>query len=206
MGASEYLMSDQPHQASAIKELSSEIHIATERLNRLVSNLLDMTRIESGMIQPKQDWCDIRDIINASLKNLDREITAHPVTVNIQNDLPLIRLDFGLMEQAITNIIYNATIHTPKGTSIEIGAHINDAQCVITVADNGPGIPKSDVNKVFEKFYRAEGTAAGGTGLGLPIAKGFIEAHRGRLSVRNKTTVGAEFRIEIPVETQIADT
>jgi len=109
-------------------------------------------------------------------------------------------LDFGLMEQALTNLLYNATVHTPHGTSIEVNARVEDNQCIITVADNGPGIPRPDMDKVFEKFYRAEGIAAGGTGLGLPIAKGFIEAHRGTLSVRNRTSGGAEFKIEIPIE------
>ena len=201
MGASENLMSGQPQLTSTIKDLSTEIHIAAERLNRLVANLLDMTRLESGMIQAKQDWCDIRDIINATLKNLEREIAHHPISVHILDDLPLVKLDFGLMEQALTNLIYNATVHTPNGTSIEIAARVEDSHYIITVADHGPGIPTSDMDKVFEKFYRAKGTAAGGTGLGLPIAKGFIEAHRGTLSVRNMAAGGAEFKIDLPIET-----
>lgn len=182
-----------------------EIHIAAERLNRLVANLLDMTRLESGMIQPKLDWCDVRDIINASVKALEPGLTHHPVNIKIQDEMPLMRLDFGLMEQAITNLIYNATVHTPAGTSIEISMHVEDGLCIITVADNGPGVPKQDLNKVFDKFYRAEGTTTGGTGLGLPIAKGFVEAHRGKLSVRNRISGGAEFRIEIPIGIETED-
>jgi two-component system, OmpR family, sensor histidine kinase KdpD len=203
MGASENLVASQLQNTSTAKDLSTEIHIAAERLNRLVANLLDMTRLESGMIQPKLDWCDIRDIINATIKNLEREIDHHPITVKIQDGLPLLKLDFGLMEQALTNLLYNATVHTPHGTSIEVNAYVEDSQCIMTVADNGPGIPRPDMNKVFEKFYRAEGRAAGGTGLGLPIAKGFIEAHRGTLSVRNRTSGGAEFKIEIPIEREV---
>jgi two-component system sensor histidine kinase KdpD len=95
-------------------------------------------------------------------------------------------------------------VHTPPGTQIEIQALVENDQCSIIVADNGPGIPKSDIKKVFEKFYRAEGTSTGGTGLGLPIAKGFIEAHRGTLSVRNKIPGGTEFKIEIPMESEQA--
>jgi two-component system, OmpR family, sensor histidine kinase KdpD len=202
MGASENLLMERQQNASTIKELNSEIHIAAERLNRLVANLLDMTRLESGMIQPKLDWCDIRDIINATLKNLEREITHHPVTVVVQDDMPLIKLDFGLMEQVLTNLVYNATVHTPLDTSIEVHSISENGQCIITVSDSGPGIPKAELKKVFDKFYRAEGTAAGGTGLGLPIAKGFIEAHKGTLSVRNRTTGGVEFKIELPIETE----
>jgi two-component system, OmpR family, sensor histidine kinase KdpD len=205
MGASENLLSDQLSQVSeTIKEYSKEIHVAAERLNRLVANLLDMTRLESGMIQPKLDWCNIRDIINAALKNLEREIMHHPVLVNVHDDLPLVKLDFGLMEQTLTNLIYNATVHTPQGTSIDISAQIENDRCIIIVADSGSGIPTLDVDKVFEKFYRAEGTAAGGTGLGLPIAKGFVEAHRGKLTVRNRTGSGAEFTIAIPIKMEQA--
>jgi two-component system, OmpR family, sensor histidine kinase KdpD len=202
MGASENLAANQPQHDSTTRDLSTEIHIAAERLNRLVANLLDMTRLESGMIQPKLDWCDVRDIINATLKNLEREVIYHPMVVKIQDDLPLIKLDFGLMEQVLTNLIYNATVHTPNGTSIEVNTRLEGDQCIITVADNGPGISKTDMNKVFDKFYRAEGATTGGTGLGLPIAKGFIEAHRGTLSVRNRVSGGTEFKIEIPIEVE----
>lgn len=204
MGASENLLTaQQPHASATTQDLSMEIHIAAERLNRLVENLLDMTRLESGMIQPKLDWCDVRDIINVTIKGLERELAHHPVTVKIHDDIPLIKLDFGLMEQALTNLVYNATVHTPTGTSIEINARIEDEQCIITVSDNGPGIPKADIKRVFEKFYRAEGRSTGGTGLGLPIAKGFIEAHHGILSVKNLTPHGAEFTVEIPVDLEI---
>jgi len=103
MGASENLLAGQADGSSGTANvLSSEIHIAAERLNRLVANLLDMTRLESGMIQPKMDWCDIRDIINASLKGLERELSQRHVEVHFQDDLPLVKLDFGLMEQAVT--------------------------------------------------------------------------------------------------------
>ncbi len=205
MGASENLLAaNQTQVSTTMTELYNEIHIAAERLNRLVANLLDMTRLESGMIQPKLDWCDVRDIINVTLKGLEREIGQHKVTITTQEDLPLVKLDFGLMEQALTNLVYNASVHTPPGTQIEIQALVENDHCIINVADNGPGIPKSDINKVFEKFYRAEGTSTGGTGLGLPIAKGFIEAHRGTISVRNRMPRGTEFKIEIPMEIEQA--
>jgi two-component system sensor histidine kinase KdpD len=205
MGASENLLAaNQTQVSTTTREFYNEIHIAAERLNRLVANLLDMTRLESGMIQPKLNWCDVRDIINATLKGLEREIGQHKVTVTTQEDLPLVKLDFGLIEQALTNLVYNASVHTPPGTQIEIQALVENDHCSITVTDNGPGIPKSDINKVFEKFYRAEGTSTGGTGLGLPIAKGFIEAHRGTLSVRNRMPRGTEFKIEIPMEIEQA--
>jgi two-component system, OmpR family, sensor histidine kinase KdpD len=202
MGASENILADQQISKSAILEHTAEIHVAAERLNRLVANLLDMTRIESGMIRPKQDWCDMRDIVNVSLKGLERETNGHRIVIRVQDEMPLLKLDFGLMEQVLTNLIYNATVHTPHGTLIEIHSRIENEHCIITVADNGPGIPKSEIKKIFDKFYRAEGTTPGGTGLGLPIAKGFVEAHRGTLTVRNRIPSGAEFTIELPIHNE----
>jgi two-component system sensor histidine kinase KdpD len=202
MGASENLMEAFAKEtAQPANEYTKEIHIAAERLNRLVANLLDMSRLESGMIQPRMDWCDIRDIINVSLKGLERELAGYTVNVRVQPDMPLVKLDFGLIEQAITNLIHNAAVHTDEGTTIQIDAKVQEHECVIAVADNGKGMAKDDLRKVFEKFYRAEGLKGGGAGLGLPIAKGFIEAHQGTLSARNRDSGGAEFTIRIPIRT-----
>ena len=200
MGASENLMKSSAQQgASPANEYIEEIHIATERLNRLVANLLDMSRLESGMIQPRMDWCDLHDLINAAVKGLDRELARSSVIVKIQDEMPIVKLDFGLIEQALTNLIHNAVVHTPEGSSITIDAKVTEKDCVIVVADNGPGLAKNDLHKVFEKFYRAEGMKSGGSGLGLTIAKGFAEAHKGTLTARNRNSGGAEFTLKIPL-------
>jgi two-component system sensor histidine kinase KdpD len=202
MGASENLLDKfVADESKAALEYTKEIHIAAERLNRLVENLLDMTRLESGRIQPKLDWCDIRDLINVTVKGLEQELTDHPVTVNIPDTMPLMKADFGLLEQALTNLIHNASQHTPAGTLLFIDAWIENYECVITVSDNGPGLPEEDLEKVFEKFYRVRGARTGGTGLGLTITKGFIEAHRGTITVKNRPQGGAEFTIRIPLNT-----
>ncbi|HTR80304.1 MAG TPA: sensor histidine kinase KdpD [Bacteroidota bacterium] len=200
MGASENLSKafeksgTEPAQA-----YTKEIHTATERLNRLVANLLDMSRLESGMIQPKMDWCDVHDLINVSLRGLEGELAGRKVTVTVQPEMPLVKLDFGLIEQALTNLIHNAVVHTQEGSPIEVNAGVEGKECFIVVADNGAGLSKNDVNRVFEKFYRAEGLKGGGAGLGLPIAKGFVEAHKGTISAKNRTSGGAEFMLRIPV-------
>ena len=112
MGASENLMKNSAKKGtSSSDEYTKEIHIAAERLNRLVANLLDMSRLESGMIQPKMDWCDVHDLINAAIKGLDRELLRHSVVVKVQDEMPLVKLDFGLIEQALTNLIHNAAVH-----------------------------------------------------------------------------------------------
>ncbi|MGA7162006.1 MAG: sensor histidine kinase KdpD [Bacteroidota bacterium] len=200
MGASENLMKNSAKQGpTPADEHTREIRIAAERLNRLVANLLDMSRLESGMIQPKMDWCDIHDLINAAVKGLDRELSRRSVIVEVQEDVPLVKLDFGLVEQALTNLIHNAAVHTPEGSSITVEAKVEENECVITVADNGPGLAKDDLHKVFEKFYRAEGMKSGGSGLGLTIAKGFAEAHKGTLTAKNRDSGGAEFTLKIPL-------
>ncbi len=203
MGASENLTKISAVQGEdATSEYTKEIHIAAERLNRLVANLLDMSRLESGMIQPKMDWCDIHDLINSAVKGLERELSRHPLAVKIQEDMPLVKLDFGLIEQALTNLIHNAAVHTAEGTAISLEAKIDGKECIIIVADNGAGLAKDDIPKVFEKFYRAEGMKSGGSGLGLTIAKGFAEAHKGTLTARNRASGGAEFTLRIPFSTE----
>ena len=201
MGLSENLISSESEMHIGQPEIG-EIHIAAERLNRLVANLLDMTRLESGMIQPKLDWCDVRDIINESTKGLERELSQHVLDIKVEDDVPLLKLDFVLIEQALTNLIHNAALYTPNGTEIMVRGYLEEGKCVISVSDRGPGLPEGDTEKVFEKFYRAANGRAGGTGLGLTIAKGFVEAHHGKITARNRPEGGAEFAIYLPVDSE----
>ncbi len=205
MGISENLLLPGTDSQKGDSEMTNltEIHIAAVRLNRLVANLLDMTRLESGMIQPKLDWCDVRDIINQSVKGLERELAQHKVDIEVRDDVRLLRLDFVLIEQALTNLIHNAALYTPAGATIKIAGFVEEGDCVVSVADEGAGLPENDTEKVFEKFYRATNGRAGGTGLGLTIAKGFIEAHHGSITAKNRGNGGAEFIIHLPMETQI---
>lgn len=179
--------------------LTGEIHMAAERLNRLVENLLDMTRLESGRITAVLEWCDIDDLLRTAAGKLDVELAGHPVTIDVPPDLPPVKLDHGLIEQALKNLLINASLYTPNGTPITMRARIDEQHCVIEVSDAGPGLPKDAVAHLFEKFYRVPGTATGGTGLGLSIAKGFIEAHKGTISVRNGDAGGAVFTIKLPL-------
>ena len=187
------------------RDLNTEIHTAAERLNRLVENLLDMTRLESGRISPNLDWCDLHDLIAASLKKLKSELSDYHVAVDIPLDLPLVKLDFGLIEQAITNLLHNASLYTPPGSTIQISAGIYDGECRIVIADNGPGFPKEALSKAFEKFYRVPGTKTGGTGLGLSIVRGFVEAHGGTVRVENRDEGGARFTIALPMQEKPTD-
>jgi two-component system sensor histidine kinase KdpD len=145
------------------------------------------------------DWTDLRDVINSALNKVQKELAGHSVSVDVSPSLPLIRLDFPLMEQVFVNLLRNAVMHTPESSTIDIKAHIDQSQSVITVADNGPGFPDEALPRIFEKFYRVPGAKTGGIGLGLSIVRGFVEAHHGTVTVENRRGGGAQFIIRLPV-------
>ena len=180
--------------------LINEISIASVRLNQQVENLLNMSRLESGVFRVKKDWCDIKELVYKTLQRLEPNLQKYRLAVEIPEQLPLFRLDFGLMEQVVYNLIINATQHTPEGTLITIQADCIRDKLVLTLADNGTGFPQNEIPNVFDKFYRLKGSPTGGTGLGLSIVKGFVEAHHGAVRLENLPVRGSKFTIEIPAE------
>jgi len=187
------------------KELIYEISQASLRLDKQVGNLLNMSRLESGFIQPKKDWCDVHELVYSVINQLDDILKHHKVNVRFDDNLPLFKLDFGLMQQVLNNLIKNAATYTREGSMISVYAGVsrNDSheKLVINLEDNGKGFPENEIEKVFEKFYRLKDSKTGGTGLGLSIVKGFVEAHGGTVKLSNLPTGGAKFSIEIPSET-----
>jgi len=181
------------------RALVGEIKEAGTRLNRLVGNLLDIARVESGHVKPNLDWCDVGDLINVTVKGIARELSRHKLEIVISPELPLVRMDFVLMEQALTNLLLNAAFHTLPGTHIQISANPADGELALTVADKGPGVPAESLPRIFEKFYRAPGAQTGGTGLGLSIVKGFVEAQNGRVEGVNRPGGGAAFTLFLPL-------
>ncbi|HXR07771.1 MAG TPA: sensor histidine kinase KdpD [Candidatus Acidoferrum sp.] len=182
------------------KTLAAEIQESAARLNRLVGNLLDMTRLESGKVKARLEWCDLADLVNVALRRNQTELARHPVKVQIPKGLPLVRMDFVLIEQALNNLLLNAATYTAEGTPVEITAAGGAGEISLTVADRGPGLPSESLPHVFDKFYRVPGAPPGGTGLGLSIVKGFVEAHGGRVEARNREGGGAQFTLYLPVE------
>ena len=182
------------------KDLLNEISVASIRLNQQVENLLNMSRLESGFFQIKKDWCDISDLIHKTLHRLEPNLQKYRIAVYIPEDLPLVKLDFGLMEQVIYNLILNVTQHTPEDTLITLQVFCENEKLVLTIADNGYGFPPEELQNVFNKFYRLKGSRAGGTGLGLSIVKGLVEAHHGTVKLENLPIRGSKFTIEIPSE------
>jgi two-component system, OmpR family, sensor histidine kinase KdpD len=202
IGASDNLMlKDSGLSEENKRRLYHEINLASERLNRLVDNLLNMSRLDSGYIQPKLDWCDLGELVYTVVNRLKKELKNHQVNVSIPENLPLVKLDFGLMEQALTNILYNAALYTPAGSAIKIEGKVFENLCVVVITDSGKGFPKEDLELVFEKFYRSKNSRTGGVGLGLSIAKGFVDAHQGSIFLENERGGGAKFTLKIPVET-----
>ncbi|WP_422355338.1 sensor histidine kinase [Roseivirga pacifica] len=182
------------------QELYSEIEIASFRLNRQVKNLLSMSRLEAGFIQPKKDWCDLNELVFAAVKEEKDELNNHQIEFLPNEDLPLFKLDNGLVEQILHNLIHNAVQHTPEKSIIKIELEYNETGSVIQVSDNGKGFPENEIGFVFDKFYRLKSTSTGGTGLGLSIVKGFTEAMNGKVYLENLPQGGAKFTIEIPCE------
>ena len=175
-----------------------EIQEATARLNRLVGNLLDVTRLESGHLGAKLDWIDVGDLIHTTVRTLNRELAGREIKVQVAGKLPLARLDFALTQQALSNLLLNAAVHTPPGTAIEIEARHQDNVLEICVSDNGPGLSQELLPKLFDKFFRAPSAPAGGSGLGLAIVKGFVEAQSGKVTAANRRDGGAMFTIQLP--------
>lgn len=175
----------------------AEITTASQRLQRVVDNLLHMTQLESDVLQPRLDWCDLHDVITAARHAVGKPLESHPVKLHLPDDLPLVKLDHALLTQALANILHNAAIYTPEGAEIEISATLVDQTLRLILRDHGPGLPPGMEKSIFEKFCRAPSAPAGGTGLGLTIARGFVQALGGDITARNHPEGGAEFLIEV---------
>src|SRR5580658_1736634 len=186
--------------ATTRTELAGEIRTATRRLNRLVNNLLDQTRLESGALRPRLDWCDGHDLINAAIDGVSESLNGHPFETSIPKDLPLFRADAALMEQVIANLLLNSALHTPKGTDIFLAAGVDRAKSRIyfTVADRGPGLPAALRDHLFQKFQRGDAAKAGGLGLGLSIIRGFVTAQGGDVVAGENPGGGAVLTVHLP--------
>jgi two-component system sensor histidine kinase KdpD len=180
------------------------------RLNVMVGNLLDMSRIEGGALRPEKDWYSIAEVIEAVVQRLEPALADHPLTKAIQEDLPLTLLDFSEMDQVLTNLLENAIRYTPPGTPIFVGARlVNDGSNIeVTMADGGLGVPPEHMSHLFDKFYQVSGERSGkGVGLGLAISKGLVEAHGGHIRASNRPGAGGlEVVFTLPVVKVQSDT
>ena len=177
------------------RDLLESIRDETERLNRLVQNLLEMTRLESGQLRLRREWHPVEEVIGAALARFGER----PVTLSVPRDLPLVPIDDVLIEQVVVNLLDNAIKYTPAGSPIRILATATAEVVTVEVADRGPGLPRGAEKQVFEKFYRVDANGRHGTGLGLAICRGIVHAHGGRIWAQNLPEGGVAFLFTLPL-------
>ena len=202
--ASSLLQEDVQWDEEARRSFALAIEHEADRLNRLVGNLLDMSRIEGGALKPEKEWYPVDELIHDVLDHMQPVLQERTVQTHLPDDLPPVELDYLQMDQVLTNLIENAVRYTPPESPIEVSAQIDGEQMVISVADRGPGIPQADKERIFDKFYRVLATqrnavSVPGSGLGLAVSKGLVEAHGGHIWVEDRPGGGSIFRFTLPV-------
>lgn len=186
--ASSLLQSDVQWDEETRRSFAQTIEQEADRLNRLVSNLLDMSRIEEGALKPEKELYSLKTLIYDVLARMEPLLKGRAVHTYMPDDLLLVELDYVQMDQVLTNLIENAVRYTPAESPIEISAHIKGEEVILSVADCGPGVPAADLERIFDKFYRVQAhngqrkaRTPTGTGLGLAVSRGIVEAHGGRI-------------------------
>ncbi len=206
--ASSLLQEDVQWDEEARRSFATSIEREADRLNRLVGNLLDMSRIEGGALQPEKEWYPIEELIHDVVSNVQARSNDHPITVTTADGLPPVQLDYLQMDQVLTNLLENAIRYTPVGTPIEVRACVQDNLMLLSIADRGPGIPHGDEERIFDKFYSvADGKRKKrqGFGLGLAVCRGLVEAHGGRIWAENRKDGGAIFFFTLPLDTEVSE-
>ena len=202
--ASSLLQEDVQWDEEARRSFALAIEHEADRLNRLVGNLLDMSRIEGGALKPEKEWYPIDELIHDVLGHMQPLLQRRKVETDLPDDLPPVELDYLQIDQVLTNLIENAVRYTPADSPIEISARVDGGTMLISVADRGPGIPETDVERVFDKFFRVMPTSSRvarpvGSGLGLAVSRGLVEAHGGHIWAENREGGGAIFRFTLPL-------
>jgi two-component system sensor histidine kinase KdpD len=184
--------------------LQRTIEEETDRLTRLVANILDISRIQAGALVAHRSASPLDELIDTVVARLTRRLVDHPVTVEIADDLPLVDIDYDLVDQALTNLLENAARHTPSATPVTVEAKPAGIEFVeVRVVDHGPGVAEAERDRIFDQFYRLplkghSGGGTAGTGMGLAICKGIVEAHGGRIWVEPTPGGGATFAVQLP--------
>ncbi len=182
--------------------LLTEVYDESNRLTRLVENLLSMTRLESGVTVVDKQWYPLEDVVGSTLGRLRKETSGREIAKNIPGELPLVPLDGVMIEQVLFNLIDNALKYSPAGSPVDVSAHTDDGDIVVDVADRGPGLTDGERDQVFDKLYRGTASKSGGrgAGLGLAIARAIVTAHGGRIWAANRAGGGAVFSFSLPLE------
>jgi two-component system sensor histidine kinase KdpD len=180
-------------------EIASAMRTEAMRMSALVKNLLDMARLQSGEVRLNRQWCPLEEVVGSSLRAVGGILSNHRVKVDLEDSLPLLEMDAVLMERVFCNLLENAVKYTPAGSEITIGTVSAEQQVVVSVEDNGPGLPKGREEEIFNKFERGQKeNATPGVGLGLAICRAIIDAHGGAIHAENRTTGGSRFVFTLP--------
>jgi two-component system sensor histidine kinase KdpD len=191
---------DEGLSSASRREMLDTIYSEAERMDRLINNLLDMTRLESGGLVLKKQWVAVEEVVGSTLHHLSARLRGREVRTTIAADLPLVQIDGAAVEQVLVNLLENALEYTPECMPIEIASRLEPGRMTVEVADHGPGLPPGTEKRVFEKFFRIQrGHSRRGIGLGLAICRGIIEAHGGTISAANREGGGAVFRFTLPL-------
>jgi two-component system sensor histidine kinase KdpD len=200
VGLAESLALTKPPLSAAQAETADAIKDEARRMSTLVGNLLEMARIESGDVKLNLQWQPLEEVVGAALQSARGMLERHTVEVRIPRDLPLVRFDALLLERVLVNLLENASKYTPAGSTVTLSAETAGDRLEVSVADNGPGLPRGREEAVFQKFTRGEReSATPGVGLGLAIARAIIEAHQGRIVGANRPGGGARFTFTLPL-------
>lgn len=197
MGASSALLAGSLSREEA-DELARSIFDESKRLSLYVTNLLEMTRLESGAVSPTLEWQPLEEVVGAALHRLKEALRDRPLGVNLPSDLPLVKIDAPLMELVFFNLLDNVFKHTPPGTPVEVSARAERGGVAVEVADRGAGIPEEDLSRIFDRYYRGH-SRAGGMGLGLAICRAVVRAHGGTIAASARPGRGTVFTFTIPL-------
>jgi two-component system, OmpR family, sensor histidine kinase KdpD len=185
----------------ALHSFASTIERKADRLNRLVENLLDMSRIEGGALYPEKVWYPLDELVHDVLGRMHSQLQGRIVQMHLPDDLPPVKLDYVQIDQVVTNLIENAVHYTPAGSPIDVSIEAQEEQTLVSIADRGPGISLTERERIFDKFYRGDSYASGynpGSGIGLAVCRGLVEAHGGRIRMEGREGGGALFHFTLP--------
>jgi two-component system sensor histidine kinase KdpD len=199
-GLAELLAMNHPPLAAAQLEAAELMQDEAQRMSALVSNLLDMARIERGEVKLHLEWQPLEEVAGVALNATEKILEKHKVHVSIARDLPLVEIDAALITRVLVNLLENASKYTPAGSEVTLSAEVIDDQLSVSVFDTGPGLPAGKEEEIFQKFTRGRReSSTRGVGLGLTICRAIVESHRGRITGANRPDGGAVFTFTLPL-------
>ncbi len=178
------------------------IDVESERLGRLIEDLLDLSRIQAGAVNPRADWCDLGEVVLGAAAEVEARRGTHPISIELDADVPLIRADAAQLERVFTNLLENAVRFSPSGSPVTVTGGVAGERVIVRITDQGPGIPPSQRPRVFEPFFRGRELGQQGAGLGLAICRGFVEANGGQLQLQADSGRGTAFAVSFPLVPQ----